>query len=81
MVWAPLAPLTMFQRLLCLSYCTYTSDGGIWGMVRFLDLPKELADSKIPAKKIWEGGGKIYLESDTKTFALRKILIIYVCLN
>ena len=50
-------------------------------MVRFLDLPKELADSKIPAKKIWEGGGKIYLESDTKTFALRKILIIYVFLN
>ena len=41
-------------------------------MVRFLDLPKELGDSKIPAKKIWKGGGKMCLESDTKTFASGK---------
>ena len=46
-------------------------------MVRFLDLTKELGDSKIPAKKYGREGGKICLESDTKTFALRKLLIIY----
>ena len=50
-------------------------------MVRFLDLPKELGDSKIPAKKYGRAVGKICFESDTKTFALRKRLIIYVFLN